>query len=259
MKPGRKRGWLARAYGEGICVAALHASGKSSVLAQGSTEYLVLLAVVLIVALVTVVLLGFFPGAGNSQIAESQVYWSGAATPFRILDAATLPSSPGSICGSSANGYEMTLQNADAEVKTVTGIRIDGSDASFCMKGAGSAASGITVSPNNKVTLDIGLDSAAYTAGKRVELGIAVIYGTKYFSNRTQNGQKKLAFMASTSSAAATACGYLPLGTKCCDFGGGSTAICSTGSGCNALYNNCEWQVSFVCEYGGEPMPCDGT
>ena len=36
--------------------------------AQGATEYLVLLAVVLIVALVSVALLGFFPGmAGDIQ------------------------------------------------------------------------------------------------------------------------------------------------------------------------------------------------
>jgi len=35
-----------------------------SYIGQGATEYLVLLAVVLIVALVSVALLGFFPGDG---------------------------------------------------------------------------------------------------------------------------------------------------------------------------------------------------
>jgi len=44
--------------------------------AQGATEYLVLLAVVLIVALVSVALLGFFPGmASDAQITQSQAYW----------------------------------------------------------------------------------------------------------------------------------------------------------------------------------------
>jgi len=43
--------------------------------AQGATEYLVLLAVVLIVALVSVALLGFFPGmASDAQITQSQIY-----------------------------------------------------------------------------------------------------------------------------------------------------------------------------------------
>ena len=47
--------------------------------AQGATEYLVLLAVVLIVALVSVALLGFFPGmASDAQITQSQAYWKGA-------------------------------------------------------------------------------------------------------------------------------------------------------------------------------------
>jgi len=46
--------------------------------AQGATEYLVLLAVVLIVALVSVALLGFFPGmASDAQITQSQAYWKG--------------------------------------------------------------------------------------------------------------------------------------------------------------------------------------
>ena len=54
--------------------------------AQGATEYLVLLAVVLIVALVSVALLGFFPGmASDSQITQSQMYWQ-SATPISIVE-----------------------------------------------------------------------------------------------------------------------------------------------------------------------------
>jgi len=44
---------------------------------QGATEYLVLLAVVLIVALVSVALLGFFPEmASDAQITQSKAYWA---------------------------------------------------------------------------------------------------------------------------------------------------------------------------------------
>jgi|GEM_PF-1418480 len=47
---------------------------------QGATEYLVLLAVVLIIALVAVALLAFLPGtAADSRVAESQGYWKGAS------------------------------------------------------------------------------------------------------------------------------------------------------------------------------------
>jgi hypothetical protein len=55
--------------------------------AQGATEYLVLLAVVLIVALVSVALLGFFPGmASDSRITQSQAYWQ-SASPIAITEA----------------------------------------------------------------------------------------------------------------------------------------------------------------------------
>ena len=54
--------------------------------AQGATEYLVLLAVVLIVALVSVALLGFFPGmASDAQITQSKTYWQ-SASPIAIVE-----------------------------------------------------------------------------------------------------------------------------------------------------------------------------
>ena len=44
---------------------------------QGATEYLILFAVVLIVALVAVALLGFFPGVGaNAKSSGTSAYWS---------------------------------------------------------------------------------------------------------------------------------------------------------------------------------------
>ena len=53
---------------------------------QGATEYLVLLAVVLIVALVSVALLGFFPGmASDAQITQSKAYWQ-SAQPISITE-----------------------------------------------------------------------------------------------------------------------------------------------------------------------------
>ena len=53
---------------------------------QGATEYLVLLAVVLIVALVSVALLGFFPGmASDAQETQSKMYWQ-SASPIAITE-----------------------------------------------------------------------------------------------------------------------------------------------------------------------------
>ena len=65
-------------------------SGRTAgtLLGQGATEYLVLLAVVLIIALVGIALLGFFPGtASDAQVAESQLYWQ-SASPIAVVETA---------------------------------------------------------------------------------------------------------------------------------------------------------------------------
>ena len=59
---------------------------ESGLRAQGATEYLVLLAVVLVIALVAIALLGFFPGmAGDAQETQSKMYWQ-SATPIAITE-----------------------------------------------------------------------------------------------------------------------------------------------------------------------------
>ena len=86
---------------------------------QGATEYLVLLAVVLIVALVSVALLGFFPGmASDARITQSQSYWRGQARPFAILDA---------MMTSAAATGSLSVQNMEANGPyTITNIAVGG-------------------------------------------------------------------------------------------------------------------------------------
>jgi len=72
---------------------------------QGATEYLVLLAVVLIVALVSVALLGFFPGmASDARTTQSQSYWRGQARPFAILESTI----------NATGGVALVVQNMEA-------------------------------------------------------------------------------------------------------------------------------------------------
>jgi len=84
---------------------------------QGATEYLVLLAVVLIVALVSVALLGFFPGmAQDAQITQSQAYWR-STTPVAIVE--------GGAEGYVPNGFTylyLRLRNTGAYPIRITGI-----------------------------------------------------------------------------------------------------------------------------------------
>jgi len=83
-------------------------------LGQGATEYLVLLAIVLIVALVSVALLGFFPGmASDAQITQSQAYWQ-SATPIAITESAARYSQPWS---GSSEDYFMFRNNGAYPVR----------------------------------------------------------------------------------------------------------------------------------------------
>jgi len=82
---------------------------------QGATEYLVLLAVVLIVALVAISLLGFFPGiAGGTQMTQSRSYWSGTAYPFTIVD--------WQFTSTTAN---LTIRNMDSRSITLTALTLN--------------------------------------------------------------------------------------------------------------------------------------
>lgn len=84
---------------------------------QGATEYLVLLAVVLIVAMVAIALLGFFPGLSyDAKKSESDSYWRGASRPFQIKE----HSQP-------ANGnLTMVLGNVDPAQLKLTDISVAG-------------------------------------------------------------------------------------------------------------------------------------
>jgi hypothetical protein len=71
---------------------------------QGATEYVILLAVVLVVSLVSIGLLGFFPNLSTeAKITQSNSYWRNEAHPFLILDHVV-----------SGNTVLLTLQNAGA-------------------------------------------------------------------------------------------------------------------------------------------------
>ena len=95
---------------------------------QGATEYLVLLAVVLIIALVSISLLGFFPGlAADAKITQSASYWRGQARPLGIVDSSFSANGSGSVVVTNndastslvANSISLTAANSN---KTGTSI-----------------------------------------------------------------------------------------------------------------------------------------
>jgi len=100
--------------------------------AQGATEYLVLLAVVLIVALISVALLGFFPGmASDAQITQSQMYWQ-SATPIAITEGGAR------VYSGSGNVYlYLRMKNNGAYPARITGL-LGGDGAKITVFGGGA-------------------------------------------------------------------------------------------------------------------------
>ena len=167
---------------------------------QGATEYLVLLAVVLIVAIVSVALLGFFPGmASDAQMTQSQTYWSGTARPFQVTEAS---SSVETMCGiASSSGYTMVLQNSEADTLTITGLVVDNSSG-FCVSG-GTANAPVSIGPGERRTFSVitaSFDSPCIEK-QIVQLGLNITYRTALISGKVQSGTKKLMLRCSTSNS----------------------------------------------------------
>lgn len=84
--------------------------------AQASTEYLIILAVVIIVALIVVGVMGWFPGvSGAITEQESQQYWKGMASPFSIQDYKY-----------SGTTLTLSLKNMGTDKLSLTGVSVGG-------------------------------------------------------------------------------------------------------------------------------------
>jgi len=140
---------------------------------QGATEYLVLLAVVLIVALVSVALLGFFPGmASDARITQSSSYWRGQARPFAILD---------NSCTTTT--CVLILQNMEANGPyTITSLGL-----STCTANATSTS----FAAGETKTMSIGTCPSG-TSGSVYDLNVTITYTTPNGVTSKQYGTKNV-------------------------------------------------------------------
>jgi len=134
--------------------------------AQGATEYLVLLAVVLIVALVSVALLGFFPGmASDAQMTQSQMYWR-SASPITITESAAR------VLAGNGNTYlYMRVKNAGAYPIRITGMV--GADGAEITQFYGYANCGIGAEGYKNMT-----DYFYLAPGEEKYFGWSTLFGT---------------------------------------------------------------------------------
>src|SRR3989338_4214046 len=151
---------------------------------QGATEYLVLLAVVLIIALVSIALLGFFPGlASDARITQSNSYWRGEARPFAILEHSV----------TTDGAATLIVQNNEAQGPLIlTNITV-GSDYNDSTAG-GLGTMGMTFAPGEQHTISLNsvIGGATVSPGGGHALQVNLTYRTANRVVSTQHGVKTI-------------------------------------------------------------------
>ena len=163
----------------------LHKTGQGAIesaaptarvmLGQGATEYLIMLAAILIIALVALALLGFFPGlSSDAKVSQSASYWRSEAKPIAILEHSV---------GSASGNLTLILQNVDASgTVRITGINV--SNATY-------NSSTIKIGPGEIRTVIIGgVETDA--AGTIYDFPINISYISPYGIPSKQYGLKSI-------------------------------------------------------------------
>ena len=140
---------------------------------QGTTEYLILLSVIIVVALVVVGVMGWFPGLGTG-ITESQskAYWK-STSPLAITD----------WDADSTNGVSFVVQNMTTDKIELTDILVDGIELDI-------ADANIAAGATYTVPVD---DSVSCTVEEIYSYDIKINYNVnKGIQNKTLTGNKPL-------------------------------------------------------------------
>lgn len=142
--------------------------------AQASTEYLVIIAVVLVLALVVLGLMGGFPSFSyNAQAGDSARYWSSSASPIAIID-----------FKQTASSLALRVEN-----RAQVAIRLD----SLLLTAAGSyPAAGLPISLSPGAAATINLTTESCSGHQSISYGVNITYGTDQVSGLTQAGAKPL-------------------------------------------------------------------
>jgi uncharacterized protein (UPF0333 family) len=140
---------------------------------QVSTEYLVILAIVLVVALVVVYLVGGFAGMGAGTMeTQSQQAW-GTAAPFSIT-----------ILKQSGTTLQMELQNNDVDTLMLTDIYMDSASV---FSGNTSFSSGEKKVVNATIATPCGAVGSAFS-----HKDVVITYNKGPIAGKTEVGSKPL-------------------------------------------------------------------
>lgn len=160
--------------------------GKVNRRGQGATEYLMVFGAVLLIAMVAVVLLGFFTQfAGDAQITSSNTYWRSEAEPFAVLEHT----------GITSNGtFYLRIENTEGREKmNVTGIALGNASCTSGGASLGSCTIASTAFAPGESRIMAVTGSTTGTSGSIYELGLNISYVRKNGIPSVQYGTKNLA------------------------------------------------------------------
>lgn len=141
---------------------------------QGTTEYLIILAVIIVIALVVVGIMGWVPGLGGGiSEQQSKAYWAGA-TPWSIVD------------------YKFTGTTGTIVVQNMTTDKLDFTAISFDGSAATMGANDYNVAGGSTQAIDLTNLSSCGSAGSRFNKTVSIIYDTANIAAKTQLGDKPL-------------------------------------------------------------------
>ncbi len=140
---------------------------------QVSTEYLVVLAIVLVVALVVVYLMGGFAGMGAGTVQTQSLDAWGSASPFSIT-----------ILRQSGTNLEMEMRNSDVNELTLTGISMDN---------ASVFSGNLTFSSGQGQVVNATLPSPCTTVGSQfIHQNVIIHYDEGAITDKIEVGLKPL-------------------------------------------------------------------
>jgi hypothetical protein len=197
--------------------------------AQGTTEYLIILAVVIVIALIVVSIMGWMPGMG-ATITEKQssTYWA-SLSPLAITSYAVF--SDGSI--------QFAVRNSSMQTQTLSAIYLNDENA--------LKAGSVTIQPASTSTVYGYVTNSANrcTAGTTFTYNVKLKYGSQYLQNKSLIGEKPLVGTCADSGA---------IGVWHFDEGTGTTASDSSGNDYHGTINGATWvdgKISKALDFDG--------
>lgn len=168
--------------------------------AQGATEYLILLAAVLLIGTIVASLLGYFTGYSSGLTeSESHVYWQSVAKPIRILEAVqnTMGCECSDVCITTVDVFRVVVQNTQSNPIILRQVVVDGNNTAVgnvclspSLENPTDHTENVTLNPGKQVTIGVISTSKKCTsANQLIPMALSLKYSSRGL-DLVQTGEK---------------------------------------------------------------------